>query len=401
MCFCCCCISPIPCICLDKIECDLFRTNLQVIHLLYIGASIFLFIFLISTMSIISWGKLPSINITFFIFLFLILVACMVLSIIIVFWKSDEGRQREWKEKIELFAKICLILSIISIILFLIEIIIISVGFSKAKLYYPCFYDGVGNYTYSYSVQVYAGFFFFKQSNDNFTSNSTISNFEENKNESTIRILSSEEKYVCYEEFLTSAVYGMTYFTFIISEMLNISAVCFFKELGKSSDCYNFKENQEAVNQNDNRTQKNQNANAPIINVQTQQVIIVNNNNGTSELINNSHQTRGVKKLDKIDKSKFNKKNNENNLNQNINSNYNINLNNKQKKGIDYPEKEDVINNDIHRIQITSRVNQGNRSGYQNNNNNNNNNKINMNNQTVDSKDDNNIAFGSERIIMK
>ena len=153
----------------------------------------------------------------------------------------------------------------------------------------------------------------------------------------------------------------MTYFTFIISEMLNISAVCFFKELGKSSDCYNFKENQEAVNQNDNRTQKNQNANAPIINVQTQQVIIVNNNNGTSELINNSHQTRGVKKLDKIDKSKFNKKNNENNLNQNINSNYNINLNNKQKKGIDYPEKEDVINNDIHRIQITSRVNQGNR----------------------------------------
>ena len=161
MCFCCCCAFPFPCVCLDKIECDLFRSNLQVIHLLYICASVFLFIFLISTMSIISWGKLPSINITFFIFLFLILVACIVLSIIIVFWKGDEGRQREWKEKIELFAKICLILSIISIILFLIEIIIISVGFSRAKFYYPCFNDVDGNYTYSYSVQVYAGFFFF------------------------------------------------------------------------------------------------------------------------------------------------------------------------------------------------------------------------------------------------
>ena len=208
MCFCFCWI-PFPC--LDKIECDLFHSNLLVIHLLYICAFVFLFIFLISTMSIISWGKLPSINITFFIFIFLMLVACMVLSIIIVFWKSDEDKQREMKEKIELLSKICLILSIISIILFFIEIIIISVGFSQAKNHYPCFYDDDGNYTYSYSVKVYVGFFFFfKQSNDNFTSNSTILEFIENKNESTIRILSSEEKYVCYEEFLTSAVYGMT-----------------------------------------------------------------------------------------------------------------------------------------------------------------------------------------------
>jgi len=396
MCFCCCCcISPFPCVCLDKIDCDLFRSNLQVIHLLYICASVFLFIFLISTMSIISWGKLPSINITFFIFLFLILVACMVLSIIIVFWKSDEDRQREMKEKIELLSKICLILSIISIILFFLEIIIISVGFSKAKVYYPCFDDVDGNYTYSYSVQVYVGFFFFfKQSNDNFTTNSTILDFVENKNESTIRILSSEEKYVCYEEFLTSAVYGMTYFTFIVSEIINIAAIFFFKELGKSNDCYNLKSS-EPPDQKDNRTQQNKNTNAPIINIQTQQVIIVNNNNGTSNLINNSHQTRGVLKLDKIDKSKFDKKKNENNLNQNKNSNYNINLNNQQKKGIDYPEKEDVINNNTQRHQITNRVNQENRPGNQNNIN------LNINNQTIDSKDDNNIAFGSDRIGFK
>jgi hypothetical protein len=351
-------------------------------------------------MSIISWGKLPSINITFFIFLFLILVACIVLSIIIVFWKSDEDKQREMKEKIELFSKICLILSIISIILFFLEIIIISVGFSKAKMYYPCFNDGDGNYTYSYSVQVYAGFFFFfKQSNDNFTSNSTISEFVDNKNEPNIRLLSSEENYVCYEEFLTSAVYGMTYFTFIISEILNIAAIFFFKELGKSKDCYNLK-SQEPASQNDNRTKQNQNTNAPpIINIQTQQVIVVNNNNGTSQLINNSHQARGVKKLDKIDESKFDKKNNENNLNQNKNSNYNININNQQRKGIDYPEKEEVINSNIHQYHISNRVNQENRVGYQNNNNNNINNNIN--NQTIDSKDDNNIVFGSDRIKMK
>ena len=405
MCFfcCCCCIGPIPCGCLDKIECDFFRSKLQAIHLLYIGASIFLFIFLLSTMSIIKWGKLPSINITLFIFLFLILVACIALSIIIIYWKSDEGRQREMKEKIQLLSKICLCLSITSIILYLLEIIILSVGFSKAKFYYPCFYDEDGKYTYSYSysVKIYVGFFFFIQSNDNFKSNSTISEFVENENEnkSSIRILNSieEEEYLCYEQFLTSAVYGMTYFTFIISEMINIAAIFFFKELFKSEDSYNFRENQDPPGKS------NQNANAPNINIQAQQVIIINNqvnnsnNNGTNELVNISHQTRGVQRLDKIDKSKFDKKNKENNFNQNKNSNYNI-KNNQQKKEIDYPEKEEVINNNIPRNQITSGAYQEIRFGYQNNNNNN----ININNQTIDSKDDNNnIAFGSDRLVIK
>ena len=151
---------------------------------------------------------------------------------------------------------------------------------------------------------------------------------------------------------------------------------------------------QEPPNKNDNRTQQNQNANAPIINIQTQQVIIVNNNNGTSQLINNSHQTRGVKKLDKIDKSKFDKKNNENNLNQNKNSNYFININNQQKKGIDYPEKEDIINNNNHWHEITNRVNEEN-VGNQNIT------SLNNINHTIDSKDDNNIAFGSDRIGFK
>lgn len=380
MCFCCCCIFPFPCF--DKINCDLFRSKLQVVHLLYICASVFLFIFMISTMSIISWSKLPSVNITFFIFLFLILVACMALSIIIVFLKSNEERQREMKEKITLLSKICLILTIISIILFLIEIIIISVSFSSAKNNYPsCIYD---NETYSVSVQVYVGFFVIKSKNNNFTSNSTISDLVESKNESTIRILNSEkeEEFVCYEQFLTSAVYGMTYFTL---EIINIASIFFFIELGKSDDPYKFQENQE---------QPNQNGNAPIINIQTQQVIIVNqagNNNNSSEL---AHQTKGEQKLDKIDKSKFDKKDNENNPNQNKNSNYNINRNNQKNSKIEYPEKEDEINIS-QKHQLTSRVNQENIIGNQNRIN------ININNQTNGSKDDNSIEFVSDRLKMK
>ena len=167
--FCCCCL--IPCGGSDsKIECELFRSNLKIFHLLYIVVSLFLFIFLISTMSIISWSKFPSINLTLFIILFLILVACMIFSIIIIFWKSDEIRQIEWREKIGLFSKICFCLSITSIILIFIEIIFISVAFSKAKIYYPCY----GNGHYEVHVKVYVGFFAFKQNNNNFTSlNST------------------------------------------------------------------------------------------------------------------------------------------------------------------------------------------------------------------------------------
>jgi hypothetical protein len=312
----------------------------------------------------------------------------MVLSIIIIYWKSDEGRQKEMQEKIQLLATICLILSIISIILFLIEIIIISVGFSNTKKHYPsCF----GNETTSVSVEVHGGIIIFKHSNKNFTSNSTISDFGENNNGSNARILSSkkeEDEVVCYQEFLTPAVYGMTYFTFIVSEIVNIAAICFFNELGKSNDCYTFRENHQSVNQNKKQTQPNQNANAPpIINIQTPQVIIVNqannNNDGSRAFVNNSHQERGGIKLDKIDKSK-----NANNLNQNKNSNYNINRNNLQPKNIDYPEKEEALNNNI---RATNGENQEIRVRYQNN----------INNQTIDSREDNNIVFGSDRIVLK
>ena len=227
MCFFCCCCFPGCCDFLDRIECNLFRSNLKIIHLLYIGISILLFIFLISTMSIISWGKLPSINLTLFIILLLILVACMIFSCLIIYWKSNTTRQNEMKEKIELLSKIGLILSIVSIIVFFLEIIFISVGFSQAKTYYPCSGDG----EYELKVKVYVGFFVFKKNdNSSFILNNTNSEYI---NESIIinrRLISGEDEdeYECYQDFLTSAVYGMTYFTFIISEILNIAGVCFF-----------------------------------------------------------------------------------------------------------------------------------------------------------------------------
>ena len=87
--------------------------------------------------------------------------------------------------------------------------------------------------------------------------------------------------------------------------------------------------------------------------------------------------------MDKIDKSK-----NENNLNQNKNSNYNINRNKLQPKNLDYPEKEEALNNNI---RATNGENQEIRVRYQNN----------INNQTIDSKEDNNIVFGSDRIVLK
>ena len=79
--------------------------------------------------------------------------------------------------------------------------------------------------------------------------------------------------------------------------------------------------------------------------------------------------------------------------------NYNINKNNLQLNRIDYPEKEEALNNNIPRKenQAISRVNQEIWLGYRNNNNKN----ISINNQTIDSKDDNNIAFGSERLVLK
>lgn len=325
--FCCCCCFTGNCGCLDQMNCDIFRSNLKIIHLLYIGISTLLLIFLISTMSIINWGKLPSINLTLFIILLLILVSCMLFSCLIIYWKSNETRQNEMREKIELFSKIGLILSIFSIIIFFLEIIFISIGFSQAKTYYPC----GGNGEYSLEVKVYVGFFVFKR-NDNTTLISNDIN-SENKNEAininiNRRLSSNNDEYECYQDFLTSAVYGMTYFTFIISEILNIAAVCFFNVLKKSRDCYYFNENKEV----------NKNSNVKVINIQAQQVIVENQITNNITNINNANNNNNGEK-NNIDKNNQNKvrrdlpmKDNEenNNNNQNENNQKNINLTNLQ-----------------------------------------------------------------------
>ena len=241
-----------------------------------------------------------------FIILFLILVACMIFSIIIICWKSDENRQREWREKIVLFSKICFYLSITSISLFFIEIIFLSLAFKGAKKYYPCYGDG----EYEVHVKIYVGFFVFKQNNNNFTSSinsTTIADLAENKNNN--RILSYNydedyeddeyEEYICYEELLTSAVYFMAYFTFIISEFFNMVALCFFKVLEDSRECYYF-----TVRKESNVDERNQNVSYN--DIQTPQVIIVNQTkNNTNQDNNKNDNTKQSNNL------KLNKKSNE------------------------------------------------------------------------------------------
>ena len=363
MCFFCCCCFPGCCDFLDRIECNLFRSNLKIIHLLYIGISILLFIFLISTMSIISWGKLPSINLTLFIILLLILVACMIFSCLIIYWKSNTTRQNEMKEKIELLSKIGLILSIVSIIVFFLEIIFISVGFSQAKTYYPCSGDG----EYELKVKVYVGFFVFKKNdNSSFILNNTNSEYI---NESIIinrRLISGEDEdeYECYQDFLTSAVYGMTYFTFIISEILNIAGVCFFSILGKSDDCYTFHKNEKS----------NQNSNQPIINIQSPQVIVINQINNNINTINNANSNNN----NNCDTNNTDK-NNQNNQN---------NQKNQNSKRRDLPMKVDEGNN----------INQ---NGVNQQNNIENKNKINFTNLPIDSKNNSKSALDIDKAKFK
>ena len=267
------------------------------------------------------------------------------------------------KEKIELLSKIGLILSIVSIIVFFLEIIFISVGFSQAKTYYPCSGDG----EYELKVKVYVGFFVFKKNdNSSFILNNTNSEYI---NESIIinrRLISGEDEdeYECYQDFLTSAVYGMTYFTFIISEILNIAGVCFFSILGKSDDCYTFHKNEKS----------NQNSNQPIINIQSPQVIVLNQINNNINNINNANSNNN----NNCDTNNTDK-NNQNNQN---------NQKNQNSKRRDLPMKVDEGNN----------INQ---NGVNQQNNIENKNKINITNLPIDSKNNSKSAFDIDKAKFK
>ena len=103
-------------------------------------------------------------------------------------------------------------------------------------------------------------------------------------------------EYKCYKEFLTSAVYGMTYFTLIILEIFNMVALCFFKVLEDSRECYYFR-----VRKESKVDERNQNVSYNVI--QTPQVIVVN------QTKNNTNQ--------------------DNNKNDNINNSNNLNINKK------------------------------------------------------------------------
>ncbi len=90
------------------------------------------------------------------------------------------------------------------------------------------------------------------------------------------------EEYKCYEELLTSSVYFMAYFTFCISEFFNIVALCFFKVLENSSECYYL-----TVRKESNVDERNQNVSYN--NIQTPQVITVNQTKNKTNQDNNKN----------------------------------------------------------------------------------------------------------------
>lgn len=271
----------------------------KIFQIIFIMAYIFLMIFLIATLSIIKWSKFPSVNITFFIFIFFLILACLILGILIYFYTQNSRVDDKVKEKISLISKIGIIITIISLILSIIEEIIISVGFSQASSVYPC--DDID---VSFSTSVSVGFFVLKRNFTNFGTNTNIK-----------RILDTNDD-DCFLFFVTGPVLGMTYFTLTMIELISLIAILFWRQHKNV-----YYPNPVVQNYNPAFNTHNQNNPQEIV-VQIPQIIVVNQgNNGQNSQQNNF---------------------NGDNLNQNNNNGNNKNINN---KGVTYPSQQEVINN--------------------------------------------------------
>ena len=306
-CCCCCCVGDFGlCSCFGNsnniTNCCAYLTQ-KVFQIIFIMAYIFLIIFLIATMSIITWSKFPSINITVFLFIFFITLACLILGIFIYFYTQNTKLDEKIKRKISLVSNIGQIITIICLIISVLEEIFISLGFSQAKTAYPC--DDV---SYSVSTSVYVGFLFFKRKNSNFGMNTDIK-----------RILYSEDD--CYLFFITGAVLGMTYFTLTILELISIIAICFWMQYKRE-----YAPNPAVQNYNAEYNTQNQKNPQEVV-VQTPQIIIINQGNNEQYPQQNNINENNM---------------NQNNINQKNNKVNNNNLNN---INVIYPSQQNIINN--------------------------------------------------------
>lgn len=107
----------------------------------------------------------------------------------------------------------------------------------------------------------------------------------------------------------------MTYFTFIISQIFNIVALCFFKVLEDSRECYYFRVRKES--KVDERNQ-----NVSYNDIQTPKVIIVKQTNNNTNQDNNKNDD-----INKSNNLKINKKsNNQNEIKRDLSENDNNNI---------------------------------------------------------------------------
>ena len=214
--FCCCCCFNFN----EKKLCDCCSYFTQkIFQIFYIISKIFLLIFLIITMCIINWGKFPGINLTLFIIILLIILCCLILGILIYYFTQRTPIEETMKKSINTIAIIGFIISIICLVLCVIEEILLSLSFSKAHEIYPC------DKTNDSKMQGSIGFFFYKRNDIN--SDKLSSDYANNDK----RLLASSND--CYNIFLTTAVYGMAYFTFTMIELICFIGCCFWSQSKK------------------------------------------------------------------------------------------------------------------------------------------------------------------------
>ena len=171
--------------------------------------------------------------------------------------------------------------------------------------------------------------FLFKQNGLNITKNLTLSESSQNFSENIKRFLSSEENNLCPKDFINGPVYGMSYTTLTLIEILCIFGACFWtqwknKYVNYNNQQYNYKERY---------YQENQNMNEQPINIQTQQVYIVNQGNYQNNIQENNFNNQN------IPVQTISYENNEN-----INSQKNINVN-ENNVNVIYPSQRIVMGN--------------------------------------------------------
>ena len=189
----CCCLCPKNEIC----NCCSFIVNKcsQILYIVFISISL---IFLVVDLSIISWGKFPAINLTLFIIISISITALLILGLLLYCYTYQNSHMNPIiNNSVNSIKTAGFTITIICLIFSVLEEIFLSLSFSDAKNAYPC----------TKKSYVKFGFFAFKTKSVN------------------ERLLST--KYQCYDELVTVQVYGLSYFTLTLIEVVCIFG-CFF-----------------------------------------------------------------------------------------------------------------------------------------------------------------------------